>query len=181
MKNIGILIMLFITSYASAQKYFTKTGETEFKASVEAFEPVEAINKSTTVILNTKNGTIAALLFVKAFHFEIALMEEHFNENYMDSDKFSKATFKGKIIDFDATSISETKKEFKLKGILTVRGKTKEIETVVHLKKVANKIILVSQFDVAPQDFDIEIPNIVRKKIANAVQLKLNYELIEKK
>lgn len=181
MKHIGLLIMLFVTSYASAQKYFTKTGETEFKASVEAFEPVEAINKSTTVILNTKNGTIAALLFVKAFHFEIALMEEHFNENYMDSDKFSKATFKGKIIDFNIASILEVKKEFKLKGILTVRGKIKEIETDIHLKKVADKIILVSQFDVAPQDFDIEIPNIVRKKIANAIKLKLNYELIEKK
>ncbi|MGH1388050.1 YceI family protein [Kordia sp.] len=181
MKNIGLLLMLFITSYASAQKYFSKTGETEFKASVEAFEPVEAINKSTTVLLNTKNGTIAALLFVKAFHFEIALMEEHFNENYMDSDKFPKAVFKGEIIDFDMTSLSEIKKEFKLKGKLTVRGKTKNIETVVYLKKATNKILLTSKFNVSPQDFDIEIPSIVRNKIANAIQLKLNYELIEKK
>lgn len=181
MKNIGLILILFITSYASAQKYFTKTGETEFKASVEAFEPVEAINKSTTVILNTKNGTIAALLFVKAFHFKVALMEEHFNENYMESDKFSKATFKGKIIEFDATSLSEIKKEFTLKGTITIRGKSKDIETIVLLKRVDNCILLVSSFTVSPEDFDIEIPSIVRSKIANAIQLNLNYELVEKK
>lgn len=173
--------MLFITSYASAQKYFTKTGETEFKASVEAFEPVEAINKSTTVLLNTKDGTLAALLFVKAFHFEIALMEEHFNENYMESDKFPKAIFKGKIIGFDAASLSENEKEFTLKGTIKIRGKAKDIETIVQLKKINNSILLVASFTVSPQDFDIEIPSIVRNKIASAIQLKLNYELVEKK
>ena len=160
MKKIILLIAIVATSMASAQKYFTKTGLTEFKASVEAFEPVEAKNESTTAILNTETGDIAALLFVKAFHFEIALMEEHFNENYMDSDKFPKATFK---------------------GMLTVRGKTKSIESIVQIKNTDGKIVLSSEFSVSPKDFDIEIPSIVRKKIAESIYIKFCYELIEKK
>ncbi|WP_339756599.1 YceI family protein [uncultured Winogradskyella sp.] len=181
MKKIILLIAIVATSMASAQKYFTKTGLTEFKASVEAFEPVEAKNESTTAILNTETGDIAALLFVKAFHFEIALMEEHFNENYMDSDKFPKATFKGKIEDFSIESLTPTEKEFTLKGMLTVRGKTKSIESIVQIKNTDGKIVLSSEFSVSPKDFDIEIPSIVRKKIAESIYIKFCYELIEKK
>ena len=67
MKQLLVTLLLLVSLSISAQsKYFTKTGTTDFKASVEAFEPVEATNKSTTVILNTSNGDIAALLFVKA-------------------------------------------------------------------------------------------------------------------
>ncbi|WP_296386828.1 YceI family protein [Winogradskyella sp.] len=181
MKNIILVSILILSLSASAQKYFTKTGLTEFKASVEAFESVEAKNESTTAILNTKTGDIAALLFVKAFHFEIALMEEHFNENYMDSDKFPKATFIGKIESYSMDKLSDMEKEFTLNGTLTVRGKAKLIKAAILVKKVNNKIVLTSEFNVSPQDFDIDIPNIVRKKIAKSINLKLCYELVEKK
>jgi len=175
-----VLIMLMSLSALSQDKYFTKTGTTEFKASVDTFEPVEAVNKSTTAILNTENGNIAALLFVKAFHFEIALMEEHFNENYMDSDKFPKATFKGKIQGFDSEKLTENPSEFTIKGILNVRGIDKEIEAIAKLSKVDEKILLEANFSVLPQDFKIGIPKIVRKKIAKKIHLNLNYELIQK-
>ena len=69
MKNLIFSVVLLSTISVSAQKYYTKTGTTEFKASVEAFEPVEAINKSTTAIFNVENGEIAGLLFLKAFPF----------------------------------------------------------------------------------------------------------------
>lgn len=177
---ISILAVCFFTN-ASAQKYFTKTGTTAFKASVKAFEPVEATNKSTTVILDTSNGNIAALLFVKAFHFEIALMQEHFNENYMDSDKFPKAKFKGSILNFSMNDLSDKTKLFKLKGTLSIRGKSKEIVTDAKIHKEHDKIILNAKFSVQPQDFDIKIPNIVRKKIAKSINISLDYELLEKK
>ncbi len=180
MKTLILLLALLITSFASAQKYFTKTGTTAFKASVEAFEPIEAVNESTTAILNTQTGAIATLLFVKAFHFEIALMEEHFNENYMDSDKFPKATFKGQLDGFSMDLLSNADKEFTLKGILTIRGKTKAIETVAKIKNGDGNITLVSSFSVSPHDFDIAIPNIVRTKIAKDITIKLCYELVQK-
>ena len=181
MKRIGFILLLFTSGYISAQKYFTKTGFTEFKASVEAFEAVEAKNESTTAILNTENGAIATLLFVKAFHFKVALMQEHFNENYMDSDKFPKATFKGKIIGFDVEKLSEVDQEYTLKGTLNIRGKTKTTEMIAKLKKEEGKIILSSEFKVSPKYFDIDIPKIVRKKIAEVIDIKLHYELVEKK
>ena len=128
----------------SAQKYFTRTGTTEFKASVAAFEPVEAVNKSTSVLLKANTGDIAALLLVKAFRFDIALMQEHFNENYMDSDKYPKATFKGKIQDFDFDNIS-SEKEYVLKGTLTVRGIKKELETKANIVKGEGKIRIATK------------------------------------
>lgn len=173
--------MLFVSNVAIAQKHFTKTGLTEFKASVETFEPIEAKNESTTVILNPETGAMAALLFIKAFHFEIALMQEHFNENYMDSDKFPKATFKGQLIDFNMKKITLEEKSFKLNGTLSMRGKDKFIETIAKLKKQHNKIIITSEFAVKPEEFDIKIPGIVRNKIARSINLNLYYELVEKK
>jgi len=111
MKKIALILFLLISFSTFAQKYFTKTGNTQFKASVQAFEPVEATNNSTTAIININSGEIASLLFVKAFNFRVALMQEHFNENYMDSGTFPKAIFKGLISDFNLSEISNTEKK----------------------------------------------------------------------
>lgn len=180
MKKSLIITLFFLSASMFAQKYYTKTGFTEFKASVEAFEPVEAKNNSTSVVLNTETGDIASLLFVKAFNFRVALMQEHFNENYMDSNKFPKATFKGKIEGFNLAEISDSK-EYTLKGTLTVRGVKKDIETIATFTKQGDKLKLKASFGVKPEDFEIKIPKIVSKKIAGTINVTLDYELIEKK
>ena len=181
MKKIALILFLLISFSTFAQKYFTKTGNTQFKASVEAFEPVEATNKSTTAIININSGEIASLLFVKAFNFRVALMQEHFNENYMDSSTFPKATFKGSISDFNFSNISSTEKKHLLKGILTVRGVEKEIETLATFSKKEDKLLMVTSFGVKPEDFNIKIPKIVSSKIAGTINIFLAYEFIEKK
>ena len=180
MKKIIVLTLLVISQITSAQKYFTRTGATEFKASVAAFEPVEASNKSTTVILKSDTGDIAAQLFINAFQFRVALMQEHFNENYMDSDTYPKATFRGKIQDFSLANI-DSEKKYPLKGTLTIRGKQKEINTTVNIQLKDDTIILKSEFNLNPNDFGIKIPSIVRKKIAKQINITLQYELVEKK
>jgi hypothetical protein len=177
---LSILLVSFCTSM-QAQKYFTKTGITNFKASVDAFEPVAATSNSTTAIVNIADGSIAALLFMKSFHFEVALMEEHFNENYMDSDKFSKGTFRGYIDGFNFSDLSETEKEYTINGTLNIRGIDKEVEAIAKIKLVNGTISLISDFSVTPQDFEIKIPNIVRKKISEQINITLEYEFIEKK
>ncbi|MGG6230103.1 YceI family protein [Tenacibaculum sp. SDUM215027] len=179
MKSLFI-ILLFLSQSIFCQKYFTRTGSTEFKASVDTFEPVEAKNNSTTVILNTQNGEIASLLLINAFRFRLALMQEHFNENYMDSDEFPKATFTGKIHNFNINEIV-SEKDYKITGILNVRGINKEIVTLSKVIKTGNNIFLKSTFSVKPQDFNIKIPSIVRNKIAESVIITINYELSEKK
>ena len=181
MKKIALILFLLISFSTFAQKYFTKTGNTQFKASVEAFEPVEATNNSTTAIINVTSGEIASLLFIKAFNFRVALMQEHFNENYMDSGTFPKATFKGLISNFDLSKISSTEKKLLLKGILTVRGVEKEIETLATFSKKEDKLLMVTSFGVKPEDFNIKIPKIVSNKIAGTINISLVYEFIEKK
>ena len=181
MEKVAITLFLLVSFSTFAQKYYTKTGNTQFKASVQAFEPVEATNNSTTAIININSGEIASLLFVKAFNFRVALMQEHFNENYMDSGTFPKATFKGLISDFDFSEISSTEKKLLLKGILTVRGVEKKIETLATFSKNEDKLLMEASFDVQPEDFNIKIPKIVSNKIAGTINISLAYEFIEKK
>lgn len=181
MKKLIICLTLFASTISlQAQKYFTKTGFTEFKASVEAFEPVEAKNNSTTAVLNSETGEIAALLFIKAFKFEVALMEEHFNENYMDSDKHPKATFKGKLVDFDVAKLSADPKDYKVTGKLIVRGEEKQLDTQMALSLVNGKIVVKGGFNVKPEEFKIEIPSVVSSKIAESININLDYELVKK-
>ncbi|WP_231373990.1 YceI family protein [Aureivirga marina] len=164
------MFFLILKSY-SQNKYLTKNGITEFKASVETFEPVEAVNNNTTVLFKSNTNEIAILLFLKSFHFEIALMEEHFNENYMDSDKFPKAKFSGKIIN--------KKDKYFIKGNLNIKGISKEVITEIEFIK-GNTIKIKGFFEVKPSDFNIKIPSIVRKKISEKIKINFNYELQSK-
>mgnify|MGYP000038271939 CR=1 FL=1 len=100
MKKLVLLFIFISINSFSQSKYYTKTGVVNFEASVPSFEEVKAHNKSVTAIFNSETGEFAALVFVKGFRFKNALMEEHFNENYAESDQYPKATFKGKILNF---------------------------------------------------------------------------------
>lgn len=178
---IALTVCLGLNWSAQAQKYYTKSGITEFKGSVEAFEPVEAVNHNTTAILDIGTGEVAALVFIKSFHFDVALMEEHFNENYMESDQYPKATFKGKIENFDFNQITEGINKFKVKGKLAMHGVTKDIEVWIMLSKVDGQIVLACQFKVDPDDYKIDIPGIVKEKIADTIEINLDYNLRPKK
>ena len=175
------LLAVFLLTYSVclSQKFISRTGITKFSASTESFEPVEAISKSTSVLLNS-DGKIATQLYISTFSFRLALMQEHFNENYMESDEFPKASFAGRIEQFDASHLKKV--SHILRGKLTIKGISKIIQTKIELKKsLNNKIILKGMFTVAPQEFNIKIPSIVRKKIADQIIVTIDYELSEKK
>ena len=87
------------------EKFITKSGVINFEASVPSFEEVKAKHQSVSALLKS-NGEFASLALVKGFRFKVALMEEHFNENYAESSKFPKATFKGKIKGFDISKLT---------------------------------------------------------------------------
>jgi len=177
---INCLILAFtiaIYTNSTAQKLITKTGTIKFQASTPS-EKIEAENKSVSAVLEQSTGDFASLVLIKGFRFKVALMEEHFNENYMESEKYSKATLKGKIDDFDISKISNTPKNFTLKGDLTIHGKTKPVSVPVKISKAANGGINFSgSCEVKPEDYGIEIPNLVRKKIADKVKIDYNYLL----
>jgi polyisoprenoid-binding protein YceI len=175
-----ITVTFLITFQLNAQKFYTRSGNTSIEGSEKSFEPVSAINETTTVILDLKSNNLVAQVFIAGFEFKNALMQEHFNENYMDTNKYPKAIFKGTISIF---SLDEVKIEGNglLTGILTVKGIDKKIEVSINIKEESNRIYLSGNFYVKPEDFDIKIPAIVKDKIAKEIQININYELVEKK
>ncbi|MEC3908367.1 YceI family protein [Tamlana sp. 2201CG12-4] len=179
--NVLFIILLFWGfNLTSQNKYLTKTGHVSFEASVPSFEEVKAANKSATAIINTDNGQFAALVFVKGFHFKNALMEEHFNENYAESDSYPKATFKGNITSFSLNKL-HTVSEFKMDGELNFHGKTKPLkDLLIKIEKSNDTISLSGEFKVLASDFDIKIPKIVSNKIAQDINVSFNFTLIKK-
>lgn len=169
-----MLSIFLVSTVAFAQdKLISKSGKITLEASVPAFEEIKATNNGVTVVLNPKTGEIASLALMKGFRFKIALMEEHFNENYVESDKYPKATFKGKIDNFDATSLSTTTKEYTIKGKMEMHGKTKDVTVTAKIKKTAAGIEILSNFSILASDYDIQIPSVVKNKVSNKINLKL--------
>lgn len=178
MKKILLLSLFLFANLMFAQdKILTKNGKITFEASVPAFEEVKAKNEGVTCIINTKTGEIASLAMVKGFRFKIALMEEHFNENYIESDKYPKATFKGMIDNFDYAKVTKEGKTYTIRGKMELHGKSKDITITATLKKTAAGLSLISNFTVNTDDFDIDIPSVVSKKVSKKVNVTLDFNL----
>lgn len=172
MKKIIILILfLLFNSVVAQKKMITGYGVINFEASVPLFEPVKASNEIAQCFIDTKTGAIYSTILIRDFHFKIALMEKHFNEYYLESDRYPKATFKGRIIGFNWYIIGNFPKEFKMKGKLELHGKKKEINTIVMLRKANKSVEIVSNFTVNTNDFNIEIPTVLSMKIAEKVNI----------
>ena len=178
MKTVTYLLLLFSAFSLAQEKVITKSGTVSFEASVPSFEEVAATNSSVTAILNTNNGEVAALALVKGFRFKNALMEEHFNENYAESNKYPKATFKGKILNFNFSNITSDQKNYQLQGELEFRGKSVNLDIVdITLAKSGNSIKMNGNFTVLVSSFDIKIPSVVENKIDKEVNVEFSFTL----
>ncbi len=181
MKNIfKIVLFLALGSSVFSQKVITRSGEIKFEASMPALEEIAATNSTVSCIFDQTTGDFVTLALLKAFKFKVPLMQEHFNENYVESTKFPKSTFKGKVLNFDASKLSATKALYDLEGELMMHGVTKKIKTKISLSLVAGKVVAISNFTVKPGDYNIEIPSLVKNKIAENVKLAINFELASK-
>lgn len=171
-------VLMLAANTIIAQKAMTRTGEVKFEASMPAVEEVAATNNTVSAVLEKETGNFAALVLIKSFKFKAPLMEEHFNENYMESSKFPKATFKGTIAKFDASKLTVTKTAYDVEGDLTIHGVTKKVKTKIVLVLLSSgKIGATSDFKVKPQDYGIEIPNLVKSKIAENIDVTFNFTL----
>ncbi len=171
MKRIFCMLLIGFAGIATSQKMITKTGKITFEASVPSFEEVKGTNSSVTCVLNGSNGEIATLALIKGFNFKIALMEEHFNENYIESDRYPKATFKGKIENFDLKALSAEQQDYSIKGELTLHGKSKIIDIPSKIRKTDDGIEIISDFSVNTDDFNIKIPAVVKSKVSKKVDI----------
>ena len=179
MKAIILTVLYICLIGPTEQKLMTKTGQVSFEASVPSFEEVAAKNNSVTAIINVETGEFAALALVNAFRFKNALMEEHFNENYAESSKFPKATFKGTINNFNYNELKSSESQFVLNGQLTFHGVTKDIQNCkVTLLKTENGLNFKGSFKTTASAYNIEIPSIVKNKISNDIIVNFMFELV---
>ena len=178
--KLWLIITIFLPLWHSslqAQRLVDRNGQVAFEASEALFEPVAAKNESVTAVLNTESSEIASLALIKGFRFKNSLMEEHFNENYIESETYPKATFKGKLLDFDIANITDAPQQVRVDGKLELHGKEKAIDTYLNIGKNSGAIIITGSFIVTPDDFDIEIPSLVKNKIAKEVKVSLEFNL----
>lgn len=184
MKKIPLLLALsFIVSVTNAQtKYFTKTGTVFFNAGASV-EKIEGTNKSVTSIFDAGTGQMEFALLVKGFEFTSALMQEHFNENYMESDTYPKSIFKGKITNIDKVNF-QTNGTYPVtvKGTLEIHGVKKEVEVKGEFKVNNGTVSSSSNFEILLSDYNVSIPGLVKDKISKTALIKVNctYSILNK-
>lgn len=173
MKKILLLTFAAGISLAGfAQKYQSeKTFVSFFSDAV--LEDITAENKKSSSIFNASTGDIAFSIPMKEFKFAKSLMQQHFNEKYVESEKFPKSTFQGKIVGFspDATGPQEVKAQ----GKLTIHGVTKDIDVPGTIEVKGKQLLMKSKFMVKVADYEIEIPQLVFQNIAEEVEVTLDF------
>ncbi|OJV21426.1 MAG: hypothetical protein BGO21_10580 [Dyadobacter sp. 50-39] len=168
-----------LSGTAFAQMFATSGGNTKFSASTP-LENIEAENKKSQVILNTANNEIAIRMNMREFVFPNKLMQEHFNENYIESEKYPTATFSGKVDNApDYTKNGDY--DVSATGKFTVHGVTRERTIKGKMKIDGGKITISSDFEVALVDHKIEVPSVVFVKIAQVIKVKTQYVLMPRK
>lgn len=167
-----LLLILVAASAANglmAQKFFTRDGKVSFYSDAP-LEKIEAHNNSATSVIDTENGRLEFAVLIKGFQFEKALMQEHFNENYMESSKYPKAVFKGQITNLEAVNFSQDGTyTAQVSGEITIHGVTQPLETTATIVVKDGLFKAEAKFQLNVADFKIEIPGVVREKIAKTV------------
>jgi len=169
-KNLFIILFVVASTFVKAQdKYFTRTGNISFISKTPIID-IAGYNKEVLSYINLKTGKIVFGVVMKSFKFPLPLAEEHFNENYVESDKYPDAKFNGiitNINDIDLTKYGDYKAN--VEGSLTIHGITKKIKVTGNIKVTKDKIFASAVFKIAPEDYNIIIPNLVVDKIAKEV------------
>ncbi|HEX5652062.1 MAG TPA: YceI family protein [Chitinophagaceae bacterium] len=163
------------TVVVSAQdRLITKNGTISFYSKTP-LEDIEAHTRTSISVLDKKTGQIEFIALIKSFTFEKALMQEHFNENYMESDKFPKSAFKGRIVDLTKVDFNKDGKYMvTVAGDLTLHGITKTITTPAIITVQNRNISASADFNVQLADYKISIPALVRDKISKTVKIAVN-------
>lgn len=175
MKKLLLFALLAIGFQSKAQLYMTSTGEVSF-FSKTPMEDIDAVNKSVSSIINTATNEVAVQMRITNFVFPNKLMQEHFNENYLESEKYPSATFKGKIKESVNLTVAGTY-PISASGTATIHGVTRPIELKGTIVSTGSTLALTCQFEVKLVDYNVKIPKIVFAKIAEVIKVssKMNY------
>jgi polyisoprenoid-binding protein YceI len=182
-KNLFLLASLVIfATLANAQTYFTRDAKIKFDATAPASpDKIEALSNNATCVLDAATGDMAWQVLVKGFKFEKSLMQEHFNENYMESDKFPKATFKGKITNLGEVNLGKDGTyNAVVTGKMTIHDVEKDITANGAITVGGGKIKINAGFNLTLADYDIKIPSVVSGNIAKEAKILIDAALAPK-
>jgi polyisoprenoid-binding protein YceI len=184
MKRTVILFTIsFLFLAANGQKFMTKNGYIGF-FSHTPMEDIKGDNNQVASVLDISTGDLVFQVLIKSFHFEKALMEEHFNENYMESDKFPKSTFRGKITNLPSVDFNKPGKyDVTVEGDLNMHDVSNKVSVKGTVEVVQGGITATSKFNIVPEDYKINIPGVVRDNIAKnlEVTVTMKYAPVESK
>lgn len=180
-KLTAVLLFLVTTSVTLVQaqtKYIDKTTEISFHSRTP-FENIDAVSNTALSTLDKKTGELSFAVLIKSFVFKRALMQEHFNEDYMESETYPKSTFKGVIKNLSEVNFkTDGSYPVTVTGSLTIHGVTKEVTVSGAINITEGKIAAVSSFEVMPQDYKIFIPAVVREKIAKVIKVQVTAHFV---
>ncbi len=176
------IFMLLSESIHAGVKYYSRTGNVTFFSDAP-LEKIDAVNHKAASVIDTETGKIEFSVLMKAFEFKKSLMQEHFNENYVESEKFPKGSFKGEIENYkDVKWDVDGEYPVQLKGAMTIHGVTNDMVSKGVIIVKGGEVKGTSKFDIKLSDYDIGIPGVVKDKISEIVNITVNvdYKKLEK-
>jgi hypothetical protein len=174
---ISCCFILLATSLNAQDKYYTKSGSIQF-VSKGIIETIQANHRSVTCVLDSKTGALQFAVLMKGFEFKKALMQEHFNENYVESDKYPKAEFRGQITNnSDVNYTKDGTYTVRIKGKLTLHGQTKDVEADGKITVKEGKLLAASKFKILMSEYDIDIPGTVTQNMSDTINISVNCTL----
>lgn len=181
-KLILSLSILCMAAASHAQTYMTRTGRVNFNATTKSSpETIEAKNNEVACIMDGKSGEVRFQILVKNFKFERALMQEHFNENYMESDKFPKSEFKGAITNLSEVNFAKDGTyNAKVTGKMTMHGVTKTVTVPGSIVVKGKNARLSAKFSLLLKDYNIDIPSAVVDKVDKTAVISVDCDLAQK-
>jgi polyisoprenoid-binding protein YceI len=173
MKNCLLILLVFCCGInASAQKFASVKSVVTFYSDA-AIEDIKATNKKGSSLFDASTGEIVFSIPINGFQFRKALMQEHFNEKYMESEKYPKATFQGTVQGFQKDS---PKQNLKANGKLTIHGVTKDLVADGTFEQKGKVLLLRSKFMVVLEDYNIQRPQVLWQNIAEQVEVTVEFE-----
>jgi hypothetical protein len=169
-----ILVFSFVVPAlgSTAQKYSTERGQVSFFSDA-AIEDIEAVNTVVGSLFNASTGDIVFIMKIRDFVFDKSLMREHFNEKYLESEKYPKSTFQGKIVGF--SPVANGVQNVKAVGKLTIHGVTKDVEVPGSAEISGGKLLVKSKFIIKVADYNVKIPTLMWQNIAEQVEVRIDF------
>ena len=173
-RTVIVMLGLLLALYTSAQVYTTRTGVINF-FSKTPMEDIKAENNQVYAAIDLSKKTIAFSMLMKSFLFRKELMQEHFNENYVESDRHPKSTFAGTFTG-EVDPQKPQQQVIQVQGVITLHGVEKLVNVPATIEFTTDGLTGTARLNLIPQDFNIEIPGIVKDKIAKQIDVQVKID-----